>query len=66
MHIISSKFRDLFIGKIVFLAFVFTVILTFSLKYILKLKEVDSQITVNLIVGLAIVLSCYLFIESLQ
>ncbi|WP_318639997.1 hypothetical protein [Flavobacterium ardleyense] len=57
MHTISSKFRDLFIGKIVFLAFVFTVILTFSLKYILKLKEVDSQITVNLIVGLAIVLS---------
>lgn len=57
MQIITSKFRALFIGKIIFLAFVFTVIVTFSLKYILKVNEVDSQISVNLIMGLVIVLS---------
>ena len=56
MQIITSKFRALFIGKIVFLAFVFTVIVTFSLKYLLKVNEVESQISVNLIIGLAIVL----------
>ena len=56
MQIITSKFRDLFIGKIIFLAFVFTVMLTFSLKYIFKVNKVESQITVNLIIGLAIVL----------
>lgn len=57
MNTISSKFRGLFIGKIVFLAFVFTVIVTFSLKYILTMNEVYNQITVNLIIGLFIVLS---------
>ena len=56
MHIITSKFRGLFIGKIIFLAFVFTVMLTFSLKYIFKVNKVESQITVNLIIGLSIVL----------
>lgn len=56
MHTISSKFRGLFIGKIVFLAFVFTVITTFSLKYLLKVNEIDSQISVNLIIVVFIVL----------
>ena len=56
MQIITSKFRDLFLGKIIFLAFVFTVMLTFSLKYIFKVNKVESQITVNLIIGLSIVL----------
>ena len=56
MQIITSKFRDLFIGKIIFLAFVFTVMLTFSLEYIFKVNKVESQITVNLIIGLSIVL----------
>lgn len=56
MQIITSKFRDLFIGKIIFLAFVFTVMLTFSLMYIFKVNKVESQITVNLIIGLSIVL----------
>ena len=56
MHTISSKFRGLFIGKIVFLAFVFTVLTTFSLKYLLKVNEIDSQISVNLIIVVFIVL----------
>ena len=56
MQIITSKLRALFIGKIIFLAFVFTVIVTFSLKHILKVNEVESQISVNIIIGLAIVL----------
>ena len=56
METFTSKFRGLFIGKIIFLAIVFTVILTFSLKYIFKINKVESQITVNLIIGLAIVL----------
>ena len=56
MHTISSKFRGLFIGKIVFLSFVFTVLTTFSLKYLLKVNEIDSQISVNLIIGVFIVL----------
>lgn len=56
MHIITSKFRGLFIGKILYLAIVFTVMLTFSLKYIFKVNKVESQISVNLIIGLAIVL----------
>ena len=56
MVTISSKFRGLFIGKVIFLAIVFSLVLTFSLKYIFKINKVESQITVNLIMGLAIVL----------
>ena len=56
MVTISSKFRVLVIGKVIFLAIVFSLVLTFSLKYIFKIYKVESQITVNVIIGLALLL----------
>lgn len=57
MHTISSKFRGLFIGKIVFLAFVASVIIIFFLRFLLIMNGVESQIFLVLVLGIVIVLS---------
>ena len=57
MHRISSKFRGLFIGKIVFLAFVASVIIIFFLRFLLIMNGVESQIFLVLVLGIVIVLS---------
>ncbi len=57
MHTISSKFRGLFIGKIVFLAFVATVIIIFFLRFLLIMNGVESQIFLVSVLGIFIVLS---------
>ncbi len=57
MHTISSRFRALFIGKIVFLAIIAMGIIIFFVSLFVDLNSTSSHITMALILCLIIVLS---------